>query len=365
MPFNTALTRQLGIKVPVVQGGMQWVGYAELASAVSNAGGLGILTALTQPNPTALRDEIQRCRTLTPHPFGVNLTLLPALVPPDYHGYAQAIIDSGVRIVETAGNSPGPVIQQLKAAGCVVLHKCTTVRHAQSAVKLGVDFLSIDGFECAGHVGESDITNFILLGRARQSLKVPFIASGGFADGQGLAAALALGAEGINMGTRFMCTVEAPIHHNIKAAIVDAQETDTELVLRRWRNTSRLFGNKIAKQAAQVERESASGKFEEVAPFVSGKRGREVFINGDVDHGVWTAGQVMGLIHDIPSCRDLVERIEREAEETLEKASSLIVGRESREPRGKQQQQQPPPGEVGENMNNPGAEMWGIGKQKL
>lgn len=223
---------------------------------------------------------------MTSSPFGVNLTLLPALVPPDYHGYAKTIIDEGIKIVETAGNSPGPVIKQLKAAGCTILHKCTTIRHAQSAVKLGVDFLSIDGFECAGHVGESDITNFILLSRARQSLKVPFIASGGFADGQGLAAALSLGAEGINMGTRFMCTVEAPIHLKVKEAIVGAQETDTELVLRRWKNTSRLFANKIAKEAVKVERESQSGKFEDVAPYVSGKRGRQVFINGDVDYGV-------------------------------------------------------------------------------
>lgn len=218
--------------------------------------------------------------------FGVNLTLLPALVPPDYAAYARAIIAEGITIVETAGNSPGPVIKQLKAAGCTILHKCTTIRHAQSAIKLGVDFLSIDGFECAGHVGESDITNFILLSRARQSLRVPFIASGGFADGQGLAAALSLGAEGINMGTRFMCTVEAPIHNNIKQAIVDADETDTELVLRRWRNTSRLFGNKVAKEAVKVERESTTGKFEEIAPLVSGKRGRQVFINGDADYGV-------------------------------------------------------------------------------
>ena len=223
---------------------------------------------------------------MTSSPFGVNLTLLPALVPPDYHAYAKVIIEEGVKIVETAGNSPGPVIQQLKAADCTILHKCTTIRQAQSAVKLGVDFLSIDGFECAGHVGESDITNFILLSRARQSLEVPFIASGGFADGQGLAAALSLGAEGINMGTRFMCTVEAPIHQKVKEAIVEAQETDTELVLRRWKNTSRLFANKIAKEAVKVEKESTSGKFEDVAPYVSGKRGREVFINGDVDYGV-------------------------------------------------------------------------------
>ena len=223
---------------------------------------------------------------MTNKPFGVNLTLLPAMVPPDYGAYAQVIIDEGIKVVETAGNSPGPVIKVLKAAGLIVLHKCTTIRHAQSAVKLGVDFLSIDGFECAGHVGEHDITNFILLSKARQVLGVPFIASGGFADGQGLAAALNLGACGINMGTRFMCTVEAPIHQNIKQAIVDAQETDTQLVLRRWKNTSRLFSNKVTQEAVKIEKESTTGKFEEVAPFVSGKRGRQVFLNGDKDFGV-------------------------------------------------------------------------------
>jgi NAD(P)H-dependent flavin oxidoreductase YrpB (nitropropane dioxygenase family) len=332
------------LPVPVVQGGMQWVGYAELASAVSNAGGLGILTALTQPTPEDLRKEIRRCKTMTDKPFGVNITLLPAMTPPDYGAYAQVTIEEGIKVVETAGNSPGPVIRQLKAAGIIILHKCTTIRHAESAIKLGVDFLSIDGFECAGHVGETDITNFILLSRARQSLKVPFIASGGFADGQGLAAALSLGAEGINMGTRFMCTVEAPIHQNIKEEIVKASETDTELVLRRWKNTSRLYKNKVSQEATKIERESITGKFEEVAPYVSGKRGREVFINGDPDYGVstqiksnrhltdrdiqvWTAGQVIGLIHDIPTCKDLVERIEKDAEDTLNQASSLIIPR--------------------------------------
>ncbi|ODM20009.1 hypothetical protein SI65_04995 [Aspergillus cristatus] len=323
MPFNTALTRKLGITVPVVQGGMQWVGYAELAAAVSNAGGLGILTALTQPTPEDLRKEIRRCRSMTKYPFGVNITLLPALVPPDYGAYAQVIIDEGIKIVETAGNNPGPVIEKLKKANTTILHKCTTIRHAKSAVKLGVDFLSIDGFECAGHVGESDITNFILLSRARQELKVPFIASGGFADGQGLAAALALGAEGINMGTRFMCTVESPIHHNVKETIVKSQETDTALVLRRWRNTSRLFSNKVSREALKAEQESKTGEFSDVAPFVSGKRGREVFLNGDVDFGVWTAGQVMGLIHDIPTCSDLLKRIEKEAVEAMNRTRSL------------------------------------------
>ncbi|KAK4944358.1 hypothetical protein LTR10_016244 [Elasticomyces elasticus] len=320
MGFNTELTRQLGIKVPVVQGGMQWVGYAELASAVSNAGGLGILTALTQPTPEDLRKEIRKCRSMTKNPFGVNITLLPTMNAPPYGEYAQVCIDEGIKVVETAGNSPGPVIKLLKSAGIIILHKCTTIRHAQSAVKLGVDFLSIDGFECAGHVGESDITNFILLSRARQSLKVPFIASGGFADGQGMAAALALGAEGINMGTRFMCTAEAPIHNNIKQTIVDASEHDTELVLRRWKNTSRLYKNKVAEEAVKIEKSSHSGKFEEVAPYVSGKRGREVFLNGDKDFGVWTAGQVIGLIYDIPTCEKLMRRIEDEAIEAIERS---------------------------------------------
>ncbi|CAJ2505171.1 Uu.00g125650.m01.CDS01 [Anthostomella pinea] len=323
MPFNTELTRRLGIKIPVVQGGMQHVGYAEMAAAVSNAGGLGILTALTQPTPEDLRNEIQRCRKMTKNPFGVNITLLPALAPPDYGAYAQVVIDEGIKIVETAGNSPGPVISKLKKAGIIILHKCTTIRHAQSAIKLGVDFLSIDGFECAGHVGESDITNFILLSKARQTLKVPFIASGGFADGQGLAAALCLGAEGINMGTRFMCTVEAPIHQKIKEEIVNAQETDTALVMRRWTNTTRLYRNKVTDQIVKIEKETKTGEFAEIAPLVSGKRGRQVFLNGDPEFGVWTAGQVIGLIHDIPTCDELVKRIEKDAEETLTAKLSL------------------------------------------
>ncbi|KAI5283367.1 hypothetical protein KEM54_002183 [Ascosphaera aggregata] len=323
MTIATELTRRLGIKYPVIQGGMQWVGFAELAAAVSNAGGLGIITALTQPDPDALRREIQKCRTLTKNPFAVNITILPALTPPDYPAFAQAIIDEGIKIVETAGNSPGPVISQLKAAGCIVIHKCTMVRHAQAAAKLGADFLSIDGFECGGHVGENDIANFILLGRARQELKVPFVASGGFADGYGLAGALALGACGINMGTRFLCTVEAPVHENVKKAIVNAKETDTQLLLRKWTNTTRLFKNKVAMEAWEVEQKSTSADFSEIAPFVSGKRGREVFTNGDVDYGVWTAGQCIGLIHDIPTCDALLKRIDKEAHETIARLNSL------------------------------------------
>ncbi|KAL7273863.1 hypothetical protein RUND412_003261 [Rhizina undulata] len=323
--FRTALTEALEIAVPVVQGGMQWVGYAELASAVSNAGGLGIITALTQPTPEDLRKEIRKCKTLTKKPFAVNLTLLPSLVPPDYNAYAQVIIDEGIKIVETAGNSPGPIIKKLKSASTIVLHKCTTIRHALSAEKLGVDFLSIDGFECAGHVGETDITNFVLLRRAAQSLKTPFIASGGFADGEGLAGALALGACGINMGTRFLCTVEAPVHINVKKTIVNASETDTELLLRRWRNTSRSFKNKVALEAKHIETTSVTGKFEEVAPLVSGKRGRQVFSTGDVEMGLWTAGPVMGLISDIPTCEELLKRIEKEAEDSIKRISSLVV----------------------------------------
>ncbi|CAH0016383.1 unnamed protein product [Clonostachys rhizophaga] len=325
MPFTTELTRRLGIRVPIVQGGMMHVGTADLASAVSNAGGLGIITALIFPSPDALRAEIRRCRTLTKNPFGVNMTLLPSLVPPDYPAYAQAIIDEGIKIVETAGNSPGPVIKQLKKAGITILHKCTSIRHAQSAQKLGVDFLSIDGFECAGHVGESDITNFILLSRARQSLTVPFIASGGFADGWGLAAALCLGASGINMGTRFMCTEEAPIHRNVKEEIVRAQETDTTLLLRRWRNTTRLYKNKVTQEALEIEKTSPTGEFQEVAALVSGKRGKQVFENGDPEFGVWTTGQVIGLIHDIPTCDALVKRIEKEAETALKERLSLFT----------------------------------------
>jgi NAD(P)H-dependent flavin oxidoreductase YrpB (nitropropane dioxygenase family) len=287
MTFDTALTRKLGIKIPVVQGGLQWVAYAELAAAVSNAGGLGIINALTQPDAQSLRQEIRKTRSLTRKPFGVNLTLLPALNPPDYPSFVDVIINEKVRIVETAGNSPGPIIKQLKAAGITVIHKATTVRHAKAAVKLGVDILSIDGFECAGHVGESDISSLILNSRVRQELAgVPFIASGGFADGFGLMAALSLGAAGINMGTRFMCTVEAPIHLNVKTAIVNADEHQTTLILRRWKNTSRMYSNDMTAKTIEIESTGENREFLEVAPLVSGMRGKEVLIGGDIQHGV-------------------------------------------------------------------------------
>lgn len=287
MGFDTALTRKLGIRVPVVQGGLQWVAYAELAAAVSNAGGLGIINALTQPDAQHLRAEIKKTRSLTDKPFGVNITLLPALNPPDYPAFVKAIIEEKIKIVETAGNSPGPVIKQLKAAGITIIHKATTIRHAKAAIKLGVDILSIDGFECAGHVGESDIASLILNSRARQELgDTPFIASGGFADGYGLMSALSLGAAGINMGTRFMATVEAPIHINVKKALVDSDEHQTTLILRRWKNTSRMFSNDMTAKAVKIESESEKGEFSEIAPVVSGAKGRVVLVDGDIQHGV-------------------------------------------------------------------------------
>ncbi|KAI0682742.1 inosine monophosphate dehydrogenase [Cerioporus squamosus] len=325
MPLETKLTKLLGIRVPVVQGGMQWVGVPQLAAAVSNAGGLGILTALTQPSPEALRKAIRETRQLTKQNFGVNITLLPSINPPDYEGYARAAVEEGVRIFETAGNNPGPLIKFFKSNGCVVIHKCTTVRHAKSAERLGVDCLSIDGFECAGHPGEEDIGGIVLLARAAEELKVPYIASGGFADGRGLASALALGACGVNMGTRFMCTVESPIHQNIKEKIVASTERDTVHIFRTLHNTARVFKNAVSQQVVALERRPGGAKFEDVRDLVSGQRGREVYIRGDPDYGIWTAGIVMGLIKDIPTCEALLQRIEREAEEVIGGMAALVV----------------------------------------
>ncbi|KAI8328860.1 hypothetical protein EDC96DRAFT_530023 [Choanephora cucurbitarum] len=324
MAIKTLLTKLTGIQHPIVQGGMQYVGTAEMASAVSNAGALGMITALTQPTPDALRAEIQRCRTMTKNPFGVNLTFLPAIVPPPYEEYAQAIIDEGIKVVETAGNNPGKYIKMFKAAGVVVLHKCTSIRHALSAQRLGVDIISMDGYECAGHPGEDDITALILLAKSAKTLSIPYIASGGFGDGRGLAAALALGAEGINMGTRFMCTVEAPIHQNVKEAMVKADERSTSLVFRPFRNTSRIFKNDIAVEVNKREKNPVV-KFEDVRELVAGARGKQVYVTGDINYGVWTAGQVLGLIDDIPTCQVLVARIVREAEDIISNKLTKLV----------------------------------------
>ncbi|KAJ3338460.1 hypothetical protein HDU93_009476 [Gonapodya sp. JEL0774] len=324
MVLKTTLTEMLGIEHPVVQGGMQWVGTAEMASAVSNAGGLGIITALTQPTPDALRKEIARCRKMTSKPFGVNLTILPAINPPPYEEYMKAIIESGIKVVETAGNNPGPFIKAFKAAGCIVLHKCTSIRHAKTAARLGVDVISMDGFECAGHPGEDDIGGLILLCKSLKELKIPYIASGGIGDGTGLAGALAMGACGVNMGTRFMCTVESPIHQKVKEKMVAADERDTTLMFRAFRNTSRVFKNKVAVEVVARERKP-NAKFEDVRELVSGARGRVVYEEGDSDYGIWTAGQVIGLIYDIPTCQELLSRMTKDAEARISALSKLVV----------------------------------------
>ena len=313
--FRTRFTEAFGVVHPIVQGGMQWVGRAELAAAVSNAGGLGMVTALTQPTPAALAVEIERCRSLTDQPFGVNLTILPTINPPPYDEYRRVIVDSGVTIVETAGSNPGPHIDLFKTHGVRVVHKCTSVRHALKAQSVGVDAVSIDGFECAGHPGEDDVPGLVLIPAAADQLTIPMIASGGFADARGLVAALALGADGINMGTRFMCTVESPIDERIKQAIVDAGETDTELIFRTLRNTSRVAGNAVSREVVEIL--NAGGAFEDIKHLVAGTRGRRVYDEGDPEAGVWSVGMVQGLIHDIPTVSDLVGGIVAEAAELV------------------------------------------------
>ena len=314
MTIRTRFTDLVGIDYPIVQGGMMWVGRAELAAAVSNAGGLGILTALTQPTPDDLRREIDRCRTMTKNPFGVNLTILPSVNPPPYAEYRRAIIDSGITIVETAGHKPQEHVEEFKAHGVTVIHKCTAVRHALSAERMGVDAISIDGFECAGHPGEDDIPGLILIPAAADKVKVPMIASGGFGDGRGLVAALALGADGINMGTRFCATVEAPIHQNIKDFIVANDERATNLVFRRFHNTGRVAKNGISDEVVSISARP-DAEFKDIQPLVSGARGRHALETGEIEAGLVWAGQVQGLIHDVPTVAELIERIVTEARE--------------------------------------------------
>jgi NADH:quinone reductase (non-electrogenic) len=299
--IRTRFTELAGVDHPIVQGGMQWVGRAELVAAVANAGALGFITALTQPT-----------QDMTDKPFGVNLTILPAIRPPPYAEYRSAIIESGIKIVETAGNKPQEHVTEFKKHGIKIVHKCTSVRHALSAERMGVDAISIDGFECAGHPGEDDTPGLILIPVAADKVKIPLIASGGFGDARGLVAALALGAEGINMGTRFMCTKESPIHELIKERIVANDERETELIFRTMRNTSRVAKNTISTKVVAMEKEGAT--FDQVRELVAGARGKMVYATGDADHGIWSAGQVQGLIYDIPSCAELVSRIMREAE---------------------------------------------------
>ena len=315
--MRTRITDLFGIEHPIIQGGMHYVGFASLAAAVSNAGGLGIITGLTQKTPADLAKEIARCREMTDKPFGVNLTFLPTVSAPDYPGYIKAIIEGGVKIVETAGRNPQPYLPQLKEAGIKVIHKCTSVRHSLKAEAIGCDAVSVDGFECGGHPGEDDVPNMILLPRAADELKIPFVASGGMADARSLVAALAMGADGINMGTRFMATKEAPIHENVKRALVAATELDTRLVMRPLRNTERVLNGAATERLLQKEAALGSKlKFEDILDEVAGVYPR-VMIDGEVDSGVWSCGMVAGLIHDIPTCQELIDRIMAGAERLI------------------------------------------------
>ena len=325
--MKTRITELFGIQHPIIQGGMHFVGFAELAAAVSNAGGLGLITVLTQGTPEKLAKEIARCREMTDKPFGVNLTFLPALSQPDYPGYIKAIIEGGVKAVETAGNNPQRWMAGLKEAGIKVIHKCTAVRHALKAQSIGCDAVSVDGFECGGHPGEDDIPNMILLPRAADELKIPFVASGGMADARSLVAALAMGADGMNMGTRFIATKEAPVHENVKQAIVAASELDTRLIMRPLRNTERVLVNAGVERLLEKERELGSAlKFEDIMGEVAGVYPR-IMLEGDMDAGAWSCGMVAGLIHDIPTCKELIDRIMSEATQIIQgRLEGLLAG---------------------------------------
>jgi len=315
--MKTRITELFGIRHPIIQGGMHYVGYAELASAVSNAGGLGIITGLTQPTPEALAKEIARCHEMTDQPFGVNLTFLPMFIMPPYPEYIDAIIAGGIRIVETAGRNPAEHLPRLQAAGIKIIHKCTSVRHALKAESIGCDAVSVDGFECAGHPGEDDVPNMILLPRAAEELRIPFVASGGMADARSLVAALAMGAEGINMGTRFIATQEAPVHENVKQALVAATELDTRLIMRPIRNTERVLRNGAVEEILRIEHDKAAAgeavAIDDIRHLVAGSENRKVLREGQMDAGAWSCGMVAGLIHDVPTCKQLIDRIMSEA----------------------------------------------------
>lgn len=321
--IRTRITELLGVRYPIVQGGMMWVGLAELAAAVSNAGALGILTALTQPTPEALRSEIERCRSMTDRPFGVNLTMLPSINPPPYERYLDAILEADVPVIETAGKVPECFFAKARAAGAKIIHKCVSVRHALAAERQGADAISIDGFECAGHPGEDDIGGLVLIPAAARKLRIPIIASGGIGDGRGMAGALALGAEGVNMGTRFCATKEAPIHHNIKQALVAANERDTRLIFRTMHNTARVLKNSISVEVVATERKGC--QFEDIRHLVAGQRGRAALEAGDPEGGILAAGQVVGLIDDVPSCAELIERMVNECRSRLGAAQGYFA----------------------------------------
>ena len=315
--MKTRITELFGIEHPIIQGGMHFVGFAEMAAAVSNSGGLGIITGLTQRTPEGLAAEIARCREMTNKPFGVNLTFLPSVTPPDYPGFVKAIIDGGVKAVETAGNNPQQWLPALKEAGIKVIHKCTSVRHSLKAQSIGCDAVSVDGFECGGHPGEDDVPNFILLPRAGETLEIPFVASGGMADGRSLVAALAMGAEGMNLGTRFIATVEAPVHEHVKQALVAASELDTRLIMRPLRNTERVLNNAAVGRLLAKEKELGDKiQFKDIFDEVAGVY-PAIMQRGEMDAGGWSCGMVAGLIHDIPTCKELIDRIMAQAEEII------------------------------------------------
>lgn len=325
--MKTRITEMFGIEHPIIQGGMHYVGFAELAAAVSNAGGLGIITGLTQKSAGDLANEIARCRDMTDKPFGVNLTFLPMLNPPDYPAYVRAVIEGGVKIVETAGRNPQQVLPPLKDAGIKVIHKCTSVRHSLKAQSIGCDAVSVDGFECGGHPGEDDVPNMILLPRAADELDIPFVASGGMADARSLVASLAMGADGMNMGTRFIATKEAPVHDNVKQAIVAASELDTRLVMRPLRNTERVLNNTAVERLLEKEKTlGAELTFEDIVGEVAGVYPK-IMMDGDMDAGAWSCGMVAGLIHDIPTCKELIDRIMTEADALIrDRLESLRAG---------------------------------------
>ena len=326
--MKTRITELFGIEHPIIQGGMHYVGYAELVAAVSNAGGLGIITGLTQPTPEDLEREIVRCREMTDKPFAVNLTILPTFKDVPYPEYVRVIVESGVKIVETAGRNPEPFLPAFQDAGIKVIHKCTSVRHALKAERIGCDAASVDGFECAGHPGEDDIPNMILLPRAAEELSIPFVSSGGMADGRSLVASLALGADGMNMGTRFIATQEAPVHDNVKQALVEADELQTQLIMRPLRNTERVLKNAATEKVLEIEQEKGADlDIEDIRSLVAGEGSRKVLHEGDMDAGAWSCGMVAGLIHDIPTCKELIDRIMSEADEIIRgRLAGLVAG---------------------------------------
>jgi nitronate monooxygenase len=317
MMIKTPITEMFGIERPIVQGGLMWIARAELAAGVGNAGGIGFMTALTFPDADALRAEIRKCKEMTDKPFGINLTFLPTLRPPDYPAYIDVCIEEGIEFIETAGRNPEPYMEQIKSADIKVVHKCTSVRHAVKAEKIGCDVVSIDGFEAAGHPGEDDVTSLILIPLTRDAISIPIIASGGFADGRGLVAALGLGADGMNMGTRFVATQEAPLHLNVKQALVDHGELDTKLIMRTLRNTERVIRNPVVDKVLEIEGREGDTKIEDLVPYVSGLVGKEMLEDGDMEKGIMSAGQSMGLVRDIPTCQELLDRIMAEAEEII------------------------------------------------